>query len=90
MLCRLLPGDLSKELHGDVNRCCPHTQCLHLGRGTGGLLAFTSIQCGRSVQIIVLLSQMGASLKAQLVKNLPAMQETLVQFLSWEDPLVKG
>ena len=24
---------------------------------------------------------------AQLVKNLPAMQETLVLFLSWEDPL---
>ena len=25
-----------------------------------------------------------------LVKNLPAMQEILVQFLSWEDPLKKG
>ena len=31
-----------------------------------------------------------ASLVAQLVKNLPAMQETLVQSLSWEDPLEKG
>ena len=29
-------------------------------------------------------------LKAQLAKNPPAMQETLVQFLSWEDPLEKG
>ena len=29
----------------------------------------------------------GASLVAQLVKNLPAMQETLVRFLGWEDPL---
>ena len=29
----------------------------------------------------------GASLVAQLVKNLPAMQETLVQSLGWEDPL---
>ena len=28
-----------------------------------------------------------ASLVAQLVKNLPAMQETLVQFLGQEDPL---
>ena len=28
-----------------------------------------------------------ASLIAQLVKNLPAMQETLVQFLGWEDLL---
>ena len=27
---------------------------------------------------------------AQLVKNLPAMQETWVQPLGWEDPLEKG
>ena len=27
---------------------------------------------------------------AQLVKNLPAMQETQVQFLGQEDPLEKG
>ena len=27
---------------------------------------------------------------AQWVKNLPAMQETLVQFLGWEDLLEKG
>ena len=32
----------------------------------------------------------GDSLIVQLVKNLPAMQETLVQFLGWEDPLEKG
>ena len=31
-----------------------------------------------------------ASLVAQLVKNLSAMQETLVQFLGREDPLEKG
>ena len=31
-----------------------------------------------------------ASLIAQLVKNPPAMQETLVQFLGQEDPLEKG
>ena len=30
-----------------------------------------------------------ASLVAQLVKNLPAMQETWVRFLGWEDPLEK-
>ena len=30
-----------------------------------------------------------ASLVAQLVKNLPAMWETLVQSLGWEDPLEK-
>ena len=32
----------------------------------------------------------GASLVVQLVKNLPSMQETWVQFLGWEDPLEKG
>ena len=32
----------------------------------------------------------GASLVAQLVKNPPAMQETWVQSLGWEDPLEKG
>ena len=31
-----------------------------------------------------------ASLIAQLVKNLPAMQETLFQFLGREDTLEKG
>ena len=31
-----------------------------------------------------------ASLVAQMVKNLPAMQETWVQSLGWEDPLENG
>ena len=31
-----------------------------------------------------------ASLVAQLVKNLPATQETRVSSLGWEDPLEKG
>ena len=31
-----------------------------------------------------------ASLAAQLVKNPPAMQETWVRSLGWEDPLEKG
>ena len=31
-----------------------------------------------------------ASLVAQLVKKLSAMQETPVQFLGWEDPLEKS
>ena len=31
-----------------------------------------------------------ASLVAQLVKNLPAMQETWVRYLTWEDLLEKG
>ena len=33
---------------------------------------------------------LSASLVAQLVKTLPAMQETWVQSLGWKDPLEKG
>ena len=33
---------------------------------------------------------LGASLVAQMVKDLPGMQETWVQFLGQEDPLEKG
>ena len=32
----------------------------------------------------------GASLVAHMVKNLPAVQETWIQSLGQEDPLVKG
>ena len=32
----------------------------------------------------------GASPVAEMVKNLPAMWETWVQSLGWEDPLEKG
>ena len=31
-----------------------------------------------------------SSISAQMVENLPAMQETQVQSLGWEDPLEKG
>ena len=36
------------------------------------------------------MQQFRASLVAQMVKNPPAMQETWVQFLGWEDPLEEG
>ena len=36
-----------------------------------------------------MLSSNRACLVAQMVKNLPAMQEAQVQFLGWEDPLEK-
>ena len=31
-----------------------------------------------------------STLVAQMVKNLPAMQETQIQVLGWEDPLERG
>ena len=39
------------------------------------------------MKVVILL---WASLVAQTVKNLPAMQKTWVQSLGWEDPLEKG
>ena len=41
------------------------------------------------VTVRTLCGTTGASLVAQLVKNLPAMQEAWVQSLVWEDPLEK-
>ena len=40
--------------------------------------------------VILGLTHLEASLIAQLVKNLPAMQETSARFLGQEDPLEKG
>ena len=48
-----------------------------LGRCTGGRIDYP-------------LQYSWASLVAQLVKNLPTMQETWVRSLGWEDPLEKG
>ena len=50
---------------------------LGLGRSTGAGIGYP-------------LQYSWASLVAQLVKNPPAMWETWVQFLGWEDPLAKG
>ena len=48
-----------------------------LGRSTGEAIGYP-------------LQYSWASLVAQLVKNLPAMWETWVRSLGWEDPLEKG
>ena len=44
---------------------------------------------GRAVSAVFVLHTL-TSLKIQLVKNLPAIQETPVRFLGQEDPLEKG
>ena len=41
------------------------------------------------MEALEILSEAGNSLVAQLVKNLPAVQETRVRSLGWEDPLEK-
>ena len=46
--------------------------------------------CFKIVALEIIIHILRASLVAQLVKNLPAMWETWVQSLGWEDPLEKG
>ena len=42
-----------------------------------------------NINRLLLTALLGASLVAQMVKNLPAKQETQVQSLGWEDALQK-
>ena len=42
------------------------------------------------MKLLGFMAVLRTSLVAQLVKNLPAMQETLVRFLGQEEPLEKG
>ena len=46
--------------------------------------------CSAIPPALILQLRFRASLIAELLKNLPAMQETVVQFLGQEDPLEKG
>ena len=75
-------------------RTCPVVRTLHFyHRGTGSIP-----DPGTKIPHALQLNQKGkkkkvefkASLVAQVVKNPPAMQETPVLFLDWEDVLEKG
>jgi len=56
------------------------------GEGKGYPLQYSGLYNSMNCNILHIL----ASLIAQLVKNPPTMQETLVQFLGQKDPLEKG
>ena len=67
------------------------------GEGKGYLLQYSGLEVSMDCIVHVVaksgterLSPFGASLIAQLVKNPPVMQETLVRFLDQEDLLEKG
>ena len=52
-------------------------------------IANSNFSC-RTGYLHITFPSLGASLLAQLVKNLPAMQETRIRFLGGEDLLEKG
>ena len=56
----------------------------------GGILCFWNVIYGINSFIFQFPIRVWASPLAQLVKNPPAMRETWVQSLGWEDPLEKG
>ena len=55
--------------------------CICQGKGVGG---------GKYWEFGISRCKLRASLIVQLIKNLPAIQETLVRFLGWEDLLENG
>ena len=59
-----------------------HVHLSKLSKGTLKICAFH--------HVYIMYSPQKASLIVQLVKNPPAMQETLIQFLGQEDSLKKG
>ena len=63
---------------------------LEKGKATHSSILTWRIQGRKESDTTEQLSRFGASLIAQLAENPPAMQETPVQFLSWEDALEKG
>ena len=62
------------------------------GGGHGNPLQYSGLETpmNKGVCQVTIHRVTKASLVAQLVKNLPAIQKTLVQFLGGEDPLEKG
>ena len=55
-----------------------------------GLGSRLGVDPARDLNVLTYLLGYQSSLIAQLVKNPPALQETLVRFLGWEDPFEKG
>ena len=60
------------------------------GKTIGNLILMQTVIVALDLNIYIFVLEYKASLVAQLVKNLPAMWETLVWFLGQEDPLEKG
>ena len=60
------------------------------GKTTRNFILMQTVTVALDSKIYIFVLEYRASLVAQLAKNLPAMQETLVRFVGQEDPREKG
>ena len=81
------PTDSPKSVHHCLNHAT-FMLCNWFHRETRNLKSRPSIIHWTHFSVIYFLQR--ASLIAQLVKNLPTMQEIWIRSLGWEDPLKKG
>ena len=76
--------------HHDLKVRIVLTMSLHVPKPPGITVSSSQHSPVEDTILIPGFKQDRASLVTLLVKSLPAMQETLVQFLGWEFPLEKG
>ena len=79
--CRILlmPGSQDSQVHGDRE----------VGKWAERFIWASRVPAEKGAELEGPTWDLGASLLAQLVKNLPAMWETWVRSLGWEDSLEK-
>ena len=78
---------MNKTKEQQIHRYREQTRGYQWGEGRQGKGRY---RVGASLKKKLLQGYSRTSLVAQMVKSLPAMQETQVQSLGWEDPLKKG
>ena len=94
------PGTTWGEFYHHLQ--CPHYPSLYYANWLWEVMP-RSLSTGNNIQILLpscslksyknlpwITVYSRASLVAQMVKNLPAVQDSQAQFLGWEDPLKKG
>ena len=67
-----------------------HTSCAYLCKDLWSVYLHMDFPCYIICPYLYLLDDIRASLVAQMVKNLPVMQENWIRSFGWEDPLQKG
>ena len=87
------PPLVARQVPGKNKNRAPHAKGLHEGFShphEGKEAPKEGLEENQALPMVPGQKGHWASLVAQMVKNLPAMQETWFQSLDWEDPLEEG